>query len=423
MSTKKQAKTQTYDPWRKLSWGSFTKAAIYIDDTTKAVSVNDIENQYVVVSPYESNDATYFLIEDTTSLNEVLQPNFGLVTKTDFTFEVKATDNEALSKVIANLKDENGGHLSSCINESAGGATEYTATCVVDVDSLAEGIYIMRTNATDEAGNLSQTLSHQFIVDRSGPSIVVNHPENNHVTSGNFDIGVTVIDDNAVGKVVVNIKDEFGVNLASCLNETVSVATTTYNTGCTVDISSLNDGTYQFRTNALDAAGNISNTISQTFVIDREKPFIEVISPENGFVTFSDFEITIRATDNLGLTQIVLNLKDENGDHLAPCVNEQAGGVKEYTTTCSVDVSELGAGVYGFRTNARDGEGKISNTVSQTFEIVEEPEFERLRVVGQCRLADGGMRFSIRNLNPQSFEVTYSVQGTGETGINSSWSY
>lgn len=349
---------------------------IYTDDANAGptIEVNDLDSQYTVVTPYGgTSDVAYFLKDKTKPVVEVLAPAYGLITKTDFTFQVKATDNEALNKVVANIKNEAGGNIASCINVSAAGATEYIADCTVDVDPLANGIYFVRTNASDVAGNLSQTLSHKFVVDRTKPVIEVLDPADNYSTSGNFDITVKATDDNAVGKVVINLKDGSGAHLSTCLNETVSTITTEYITGCTVDVSVLADGAYQFKTNTLDSVGNLSNTITQHFVVDRTKPYIEVVDPVDGFITYGDFNIVVHATDNLGLGQVVINLKDEFGNNIAPCLNELAGGVTDYTTSCTVDVETLGPGIYGFKTNVRDLEGNLSNTVSQSFEIQEAP--------------------------------------------------
>jgi hypothetical protein len=299
-----------------------------------------------------------------------ISPADGYVTNGDFTVEVEATDNLALDTVVVNIKDAGGGHIGSCLNADAGGAPIYTGSCTVDVGSLAEGEYQLRGNARDVAGNLSTTLSQTFFVDRTGPVIVVDSPADNAAFGGDFDITVTATDDIELGSVVINIKDEFGGHIGTCLNETVS-GVDTYTTSCTVDTSGLGEGTFQFRTNARDAAGNISNTINQTFLIDSTRPVIVVDSPVDNLVTNDDFDITVTATDDTGIVQVVINIKDEFGGHIGTCLNETVPGLTPHTTSCTIDASDLGEGIYQFRTNARDQSGNLSNTINQTFTIAE----------------------------------------------------
>jgi hypothetical protein len=131
---------------------------------------------------------------------------------------------------------------------------------------------------------------------------------------------------------------------------------------------------HRFWARATDEVGNYNHGLSGdfTFSVDEAKPFMEVIEPEDGQVFTEDFDIVVHATDDLGLTQVVINLKDASGGNIGSCLNENAGGVTDYTTSCRVDVDSLSPGTYGFKANAKDTTGKISNTVSQSFEVQEE---------------------------------------------------
>jgi len=293
-------------------------------------------------------------------------PADGVVVGSDFDITVTATEDVALNRVILNLRNTTGGHMAPCLNVSAGGAASFTVSCTVDVDALAEGTYSFKTNTSDLAGNTSQTLTQTFIVDKTGPVIVVNNPADNLMTGAGFDIGVTATDAYGIGKVVINIKDALGAHLGTCLNE-IADGSTSYTTSCTISLTDWADGTYQFKTNALDIAGNISNTITQTYTINTNRPTIVVNSPTDVLTTDEDFDISVTATDDTGIARVVINIKDESGAHLGTCLNEVADGSTPYSTSCTIDVDSLAEGIYHFRTNARDTTGNLSNTINQKF--------------------------------------------------------
>lgn len=68
-------------------------------------------------------------------------------------------------------------------------------------------------------------------------------------------------------------------------------------------------------------------------------------------------------------------------------------------------------------TNTANDSFVVSGLTKDCGDDEEEQEYEKLRFNSICRLPnDGGMKFYVKNYNPVSFEVTYEVDGTGETG-------
>jgi len=344
----------------------------------------------------------------------VNSPAAGAVFGSDFDVTVTATDDTALNRVVVNIKTATGGHIGTCLNDSAGGATSYTTSCTIDVDSLTEGTYNFRTNATDEAGNTSNTINQAFIVDKTGPVIVVDNPVDNLMTGAGFDIDVTATDDYGIAKVVINIKDEFGAHLGTCLNE-VADGSSPYSTSCTVALTDWADGSYQFKTNALDLAGNISNTITQNFTINTNRPTIVVNMPTTVVTTDIDFDVNVTATDDAGIAQVVINIKDEFGAHLGTCLNEVADGSSPYTTSCTVDVDALTDGTYNFRTNARDMTGNLSNTINQQFIVDRTPT----ATVTMCKVDQNEVELADWALMLQGKPVgMYEVPANSPAGVN-----
>lgn len=206
--------------------------------------------------------------------------------------------------------------------------------------------------------------------DTTRPVIVVLGPAANLSTGSDFTITVKATDNVALDRVVVNIKNSEGKNIGTCLLKSAS-GQTEFTTSCTLDVSDWGVGDFKFRTNARDMAGNVSNTISQNFTIfDKTKPVTRLLAPITGLVTSTDFDITIRSTDNIALSRMIVNIKDAQGRQVMNCMSRRVSG-DDQTRTCTVDVSKLGAGTFQLKTNAHDTARNVSNTITQTFTIVD----------------------------------------------------
>lgn len=151
--------------------------------------------------------------------------------------------------------------------------------------NTAEGPYCTTSNYTDTGDKSSK--SHFGNVDTTKPHTAVLSP----ATSGgsyntDFDIEIQSTDgQTGIVKAVANLYSgtPTGTLLRSCVNETVSPATTPYDFTCHIDVSDLGDGDYYIKTNALDAGGNLSNTVTWIFHIDTTPPDVPVLlSPGNG---------------------------------------------------------------------------------------------------------------------------------------------
>jgi|GEM_PF-4062802 len=180
-------------------------------------------------------------------------------------------------------------------------------------------------------------------------------PVNGLITNSDFDITMRAIDDNDLAKMVVNLKDAGGANLASCLNEAVSGTDETRS--CTVDVSALGDGDFGFKANARDDADQISNTLSQSFTIDTTKPGVQVVDPENGDVVGSDILVTGTASD--GQTEIVevkYTVTEVTGIG-GVFVTSVGSGVAVGTSTWSFEPPALTSGFYRLKVQAFDAAG------------------------------------------------------------------
>jgi len=103
--------------------------------------------------------------------------------------------------------------------------------------------------------------------------------------------------------------------------------------------------------------------------VDDVRPVVTVVSPVDAIEVTENFDITVNATDDRGIAQLVINLYDTTGAFMAPCLNSDGSAVLDFTDSCTVDISDLTPGTYSFKTNARDTAGNLSNTITQTFVV------------------------------------------------------
>ena len=121
----------------------------------------------------------------------------------------------------------------------------------------ADGLYYVRINAVDEAGN-RYSLLLEFTLDSTRPSIILNNPPNNSLIQSGTTLDFTVNDTHllhvnysANGGTRVSIIEPFDIT-ADWL-----------------------DGTYNIQVNAIDTAGN-TNSASFAFTLDSTPPVTNI---------------------------------------------------------------------------------------------------------------------------------------------------
>jgi hypothetical protein len=72
----------------------------------------------------------------------------------------------------------------------------------------------------------------------------------------------------AIAKVVANLYGPSGL-IGPCTNQTINPVMASVDFTCVVDVDTLTDAAYYVKTNAVDAAGNLSNTVTWNFTVAR----------------------------------------------------------------------------------------------------------------------------------------------------------
>ncbi|RLG01856.1 hypothetical protein DRN58_00840 [Thermococci archaeon] len=151
--------------------------------------------------------------------------------------------------------------------------------------------YQLRVRANDSLGNLGDYDIHVNItVDRQGPQIALNSPDNNsYLSTNNVTFNFTAIDNLAL---TMNCS----LYIDSILNQTNE--STMNNTPTTFYIINIPEGQHNWFVNCSDEVGNYNVSETITFTIDLTNPSIVLESPVNGSTINSGTIINLTVTDD-----------------------------------------------------------------------------------------------------------------------------
>lgn len=243
-------------------------------------AVSDGSHKIVATTKDKADNKTTItrnvIVDNTKPTVSIVAP--ALATYNPTAIQINAVDNIALKTVTANIYDENNSVLKKSCSQAAVPAltTTYTLNCAIS--GLADGIYTIRYNANDQAGNVATTATRQFTIDTEGPE----------VTLSGFD---------TEGNVITPIITATDANepLTYSWSGSNANATRSADDVLTPAFTVTADGTYSFDLDVTDAAGNVTTktfTFSYAAPIVPPAPFVQPASfvagaqtagPTNGF--------------------------------------------------------------------------------------------------------------------------------------------
>lgn len=218
-----------------------------------------------------------FRIDATMPTVEILSAPAIITGGTGAEFSIRATDALSAISRIECAKDDGTTlepQFSNCTGMLGNGLVDHR------ISNLSAGVHRLRIQAIDAAGNRSDVIQHRWQVDLAAPSIEILEPRPQAVTnqtSATFQFRAT--DD---GQPLENITSNFECQLSSVNsagNWSPCVSPVSY-TAPTV-----NQGTHTFRARARDRAGNLSQPISFTWIVDSVSPNAPTITANVGSPT------------------------------------------------------------------------------------------------------------------------------------------
>lgn len=238
----------------------------------------------------------------------------------DFSIDVEATDAETgLKKVVINLYDQNG-FLAPCVNTAGEGAATKSVSCDIDVDELGDGEFYIKTNARDEADNMSRTVTQGFKIDISDPTVDIDNPENGMILPGNFDISGTWEDAfSGIDFIRVWINRKIDGSFAG---RVVNDQRAQVNGDGTFlyEAKNIPSGNYDLKINGVDKAGNDDFASNVNVTVDADSPEVSSVVV-NG--------MNVEDTDLRGANcQDIANTYKVNGDlNFSATLNDEVSGV------------------------------------------------------------------------------------------------
>ncbi len=271
-----------------------------------------------------------------------------------------------------------------------------------------EGKYVMYVQTVDMAGNLSpESDPYTITYDKTKPIIEILGPIENSSHSGSFEIEVRATDESSgLGQFVINIKNSLGDNIGTCVNENQN-GTLEHTATCTINTSSYSDGQYSIKTNVRDRAGNISQTLSRSFIFDNDNPTgdIQGIRYTKGdvqsFITNNNTPILYgTCSDNNGVSKVEVKIDD---DTQTPACNN---GI-----WASTEFSPLANGTHKITLTVTDLAG---NTITKEQNIT----IDTIAPTAQHTYFNNGVKITdsiayVKGTSNLTFLAEYSDEGSG----------
>ena len=371
-----------------------------------ALNLGDTSSNDAGVSAYFDNvrvekvvqTAVYDFEPDTTKPTvSLIAPAAGALNPSEIV--VDASDDQALNRVTANVRNASNAIVASC-SPSANGAKTYRLTCGVP-NTLADGQYTVRYNASDASGNVSATSTVIFSVDRTAPDVAIAAPAQGSAVRGAVTVKGEISDANRMTSYL-RITGPNGYVVASYFADGRAAHEYAWNT------TGLTDGLYTIRFEARDAAGNkdAGSVRDIQVTVDNTKGTTILNAPAEGTVFKADFTVEATSTDvGSGIARGVANLYRADGTLLKTCYNQVVSPAQSSRDfSCDVDVDTLQDGAYYLRVNASDRAGNVTNTVTRTFTV--------------DKTAPGAPALSV---NTASGEALTTGRSTNSYGIVANW--
>jgi RHS repeat-associated protein len=221
---------------------------------------------------------------------------------------------------------------------------------------LANGPHVLHLQAADQFGNISSILDVPFTLDTTAPATGITSPAANLTTNANVRVTGKVTDSLA-GVAALEWQLDGGAFAA------VGVAADggfSLPVGLALDGSA--DGTHVVKFRATDKAGNVSDLIPVSFVLDATAPMLVIVSPSSGSSSRSNVTVVGKITDNLsGIAQLLAQV-DAGASN--PVVLDQDGN---YSFTTQMPVDGSADGTHTVRLQGADKAGNLSTAATLQF--------------------------------------------------------
>ena len=230
---------------------------------------------------------------------------------------------------------------------------------------IVDGDWVFTITATDGAGNyIKETYSLE--IDSTVPDLPVIGNTIADYYQDSLSLQGTASDaGTGIGRILYSIGDG-----SELLSRVMSGTESWYGS---IDISSLNEGSYTIALTAEDRAGNIGSTLTRGFTVDRNDPDISMGGSWGSSVyKISGFTVSGTASDNNGITSVSISDGDDNSTITTPVTG---------ATEWSFGVTPATEGVNTLTLTVTDGVGRQSTEEIVYFYDAELPQIPAVNIV------------------------------------------
>jgi hypothetical protein len=227
-------------------------------------------------------------------------------------------------------------------------------SCSFDTATLADGLYDLRSHATDNAGNTTaSTVYTSRRVDNTAPTGVVMDDPGPYLAN-TVVLTASASDGNGAGVTSVRFqRSTAGANTWTTICTDNTAAYT-----CSFDTTDVSDRQYDFRVIATDgAAFTTTSTIVASRWVDNTNPATSTMTNPGTYLAGT---ISLGATatdDDSGIDTVTIQRAPAGGSTwTSVCVDATS------PYSCSLDTTTLSDGLYDFRAVATDHAGNVRNS-------------------------------------------------------------
>jgi hypothetical protein len=225
-------------------------------------------------------------------------------------------------------------------------------SCAFDTSTIADGLYDVRSLATDNAGNTtaSATTTNRR-VDNNAPTVTLNDP--GAYLANTVTLTATAADGNGTGVTSVAFqRSAAGANSWTTIC-TDNVAPYT----CAFDTNGVSDGQYDLRAVATDGAALAATSLRANIWIDNTNPATSVMTNPGANLS-GTVTLGATATDaGSGIEQVTIQYTPAGG---STWTDVCADTTSPYN--CSLDTTTMADGLYDLRAVATDRAGNVRNS-------------------------------------------------------------
>ena len=286
------------------------------------------------------------------------------------TVRATATDNVAVSGVDFRATGAVVDDRSVSVVPAPSATADFSITVPV---AAPDGAAIVVTGrARDASGNVSPdaTLNLQVVGDHTAPTITIVSPADGaQVRLGqSVTLSVQATDDVAVSRIAFTATGAVGGGESRTISPAVTPAAVSFTLAVPLDAT---PGTITLSVTATDPAGNVSaSALRSVQVVDSIGPGVQITSPAPGTLVDprTPLRVTVRATDNVGVTEIALSAAGAANTSETRPISPAA---PSRTETFTIDFASLppAGGSLTLDARARDGAGNQGTAASLTLAV------------------------------------------------------